>query len=289
MTVSQANIDLPADHNDLDLAFRLALEAGEILMEGLNRRHTVTRKGWRDLVSETDLAAEEAITRRLQEERPRDGIFAEESMRRDGESGRRWCVDPLDGTTNFVHGHPMFSVSIALEENGLSQLGVVWAPYLGELFWALRGRGGEAIYIPRRANVRSDHTWEGQRRKLAVTDTSELSDSLVATGFPYVQDERENDNLQNFNRVTLKARGVRRGGSAALDLAYVASGRFDGFWELYLNPWDVAAAALMVQEAGGDVTDVGEGDRWKTGWEIVATNGRIHEELRTCLKPADPK
>jgi|AMFO01.1.fsa_nt_gi myo-inositol-1(or 4)-monophosphatase len=263
--------------DDLELALEVAREAGRILMEGYGRRQRVDRKGWRDLVSETDLAAQRAIAAILERERPGDGLLAEEALQRPGRSGRRWIVDPLDGTTNFVHGHPMFCVSLALEEEGEVTLGVIWAPYLGELFWAVRGRGGR---------FRAESLgWEAPLR---VSATAELAEALLSTGFPYLQAERRNTNLGNFQRVTLRARGVRRGGSAALDLAYVACGRFDGFWELYLNPWDVAAGALMVQEAGGRVGDLSGGALWRTGWEIVATNGRIHEALAACLEPADP-
>ncbi|MBU1701677.1 MAG: inositol monophosphatase [Candidatus Eisenbacteria bacterium] len=276
-------IEPPHRSDDLALAFQLAFEAGAILMDGLHRQHSVTRKGWRDLVSETDLASEAAVTRRLERERPDDGIHAEESSRRMGRSGRRWVIDPLDGTTNFIHGHPMFCVSIALEAEGEGRLGVIWAPYLGELFWAEKGRGGELISI-------RDAPGEGhpvRRKKLCVTETDALRDGLMATGFPYLQDERRNTNIRNFENVTLKARGIRRGGSAALDLAYVACGRFDGFWELYLNPWDVAAGTLLVREAGGRVTDVTGGEKWRDGWEVVATNGRLHDELSQCLSAAD--
>jgi myo-inositol-1(or 4)-monophosphatase len=279
----------PEDPPDLALAVRLALEAGEILMRGLSRRPSVNRKGWRDLVSETDLESEAAVGRRLEIERPDDGIFAEERLRRPGTSGRVWVVDPLDGTTNFVHGHPMFCVSIALEEAGETLLGAVWAPYLGELFWAARGAGGEMACLPRSFPAAGGtQLWPGARRPLAVTATGRIEDSLIATGFPYSQSDRMNANLDNFSRVTLASRGVRRGGSAALDLAYVACGRFDGFWELYLNRWDVAAAALMVTEAGGTVGDLSGGTRWRSGWEIVASNGMIQSQLALRLEPADP-
>ncbi|MBD3336104.1 MAG: inositol monophosphatase [Candidatus Eisenbacteria bacterium] len=288
---------LPVE-DDIQLALRLALEAGDILMQGLGRRHEVSHKGWRDLVSETDLASEDAIAARLRAERPDDAIHAEEHGSRQGRSGRRWVVDPLDGTTNFVHAHPLFCVSIALEVEGRTELGVIWAPYVGELFWAQRGRRGALVRLPREGlrpappageRVAEPLELPGAERPLEVSGTAGLQNSLLATGFPYRHDERRNTNLGNFNRLTPHARGIRRGGSAALDLAYVAAGRFDGFWELYLNPWDVAAGALLVAEAGGRVSTVGGGEEWRDGREIVASNGLIHNELSGFLEPADPR
>jgi myo-inositol-1(or 4)-monophosphatase len=185
--------------------------------------------------------------------------------RTDGEI-HRWVVDPLDGTTNFVHGHPFFCVSIGLTRGVEGIAGVVFAPYLEELFTAEIG-GGAAL--------------NGVRCR--VSAETELGHALLASGFAYGQDRDANTNLENWARLSLVSRGLRRCGSAALDLSYVACGRFDGFWELYLGAWDVAAGAVLVREAGGKVTDLRNGDRWRDGREILATNGILHEEIRKNL------
>jgi myo-inositol-1(or 4)-monophosphatase len=267
------------------------LEAGV----GTIDERDVDSKGRRDLVTAVDREVEAFIAQRIASEFPDDGILGEESVRRPGRSGRVWIVDPLDGTVNFVHRHPMFCVSLALAEgydgpprgdlafdaraSGFFDpgrlprvaLGVVAAPLLRETFWGERGGGA----------------WLNGRR-LRVAGTTELEEALVATGFAYRRNEVVNDNLANFCRLALRARGVRRGGSAALDLCYVAAGRFAAFWELYLKPWDVAAGALLVEEAGGRVTDFAAGGRAVEGVEVLASNGVLHESLRGLLEGADP-
>ncbi len=253
-------------------------------------------KGRRDLVTDVDRSTEIFLAARIHEHFPDDAILGEESIRRMGRSGRVWILDPLDGTTNFVHCHPMFCVSIAVADGftrmpdprdpGLDALasglfppgdlprvllGVVAAPILREVFWGERGRGA---YL-------------GERR-LRVSSATDLGDALVATGFAYRRNELSNSNLGNFGRLALRARGIRRGGSAALDLCYVAAGRFAAFWELYLKPWDVAAGILLVEEAGGRVTDFSGGSRALEGVEVLATNGRVHESVRELLDGPDP-
>ncbi len=276
----------------------LAREAGELLLAGLGRLTAgqIDFKGRRDMVTSVDRQIEEFIAKRIAAAFPGDAILAEESIRRDGTSGRVWIVDPLDGTTNFVHGHPMVCVSIALADGyaGLpggreAELGpaasgffragnrprllagVVHAPVLGETFHALRGEGA---YL--------------NDRRLQVSGEDDLARSLVATGFSYRLHELANSNLGNFGRVALVAQGVRRGGSAALDLAYVAAGRFEAFWELYLKPWDVAAGLLLVEEAGGRVTDFGGEPGAHEAVEVLASNGLVHESVAALLDRADP-
>jgi myo-inositol-1(or 4)-monophosphatase len=282
------------------LAFTRALaeEAAGRLAEayGTIDESAVESKGRRDLVTEVDRRTEAFLAARIAARFPDDAILGEESIWRPGRSGRVWILDPLDGTTNFVHGHPMFCVSLALAEGYTGPpradsafdtrasgffdpgslprpvLGVVAAPLLRETFWAERGGGA----------------WLNGRR-VRVTRARDLGDALVATGFAYRRNELANDNLGNFGRLALRTRGVRRGGSAALDLCYVAAGRFGAFWELYLKPWDVAAGMLLVEEAGGRVTDFAGGARAIEGVEVLASNGALHEPVRVLLEGADPQ
>ncbi|MFN8546775.1 MAG: inositol monophosphatase family protein [Candidatus Eisenbacteria bacterium] len=253
----------------LEFATRLAEEAGSRLLEahGSVTRETVGYKGWRNLVTDLDLEVERLVIERIEARFPDHGILAEEGSRKDGTSGLRWVIDPLDGTTNYVHHHPMYCVSIALEDGDGPLVGVVFAPYLKELFTAARGRGA----------------WLNRTTRLAVSTEDDLARSLLASGFAYRVDGSHDVNLDNWARLARISRGLRRCGSAALDLAYVADGRYDGFWELNLNPWDVAAGALLVHEAGGRVTDCIGGGGWREGRSILATNGSIHEALKNEL------
>jgi len=257
----------------IDTALEIAREAGDLLLERFGRLSgaEIARKGPRDLVTAADRDAEALIARRLREAFPEHGLLAEEGAGddRDGGADRPvWIVDPLDGTTNFVHGIPAFCVSLGLVEAGRPVLGVVHAPALRQTFWGAPGQGA----------------YEGDR-PIAVSVTPMLSEALVATGFAYDVDRLPDDNLDNFARLVRTTRGVRRIGSAALDLAYVASGRFDAFWELHLRPWDVAGGAAIVLAAGGMLTDVRGGEDWLFGGHLVASNGMIHEELRRNLSP----
>jgi len=246
----------------LDFAVSLARETGRFLREGYGRteRGEVGYKGWRNLVTGFDLEAERRVVERIHAAYPDHGILAEEGTQEPGRSSFRWVIDPLDGTTNFVHRHPMYCVSLALEDERGPLVGVVYAPHLDELYSAERGAGA-------RFNL---------GRPLEVSPEPDLSRSLLASGFAYRQGEVGNNNLDNWSRLSLVSRGLRRCGSAALDLAYVADGRYDGFWELQLFPWDVAAGALLVLEAGGRVTDARGGEDWRGGSSVLATNGRIH-------------
>jgi myo-inositol-1(or 4)-monophosphatase len=233
------------------------------------KRGDVSYKGWRNLVTETDLAVEELVARRIAERFPGHGILGEERVRKEPSGGEthRWIIDPLDGTTNFVHAHPFFCVSIGLSRGEEGILGVVNAPYLEELFAAQAGSGA---------------TLNGVR--CSVSEETDLHHALLASGFAYSQDHDVNTNLENWSRLSLVSRGLRRCGAAALDMAYVACGRYDGFWELNLSPWDVAGGGVLVQEAGGRVSDLRGGGAWRDGREIIATNGLLHDEIRGYLR-----
>ncbi|MBM3307832.1 MAG: inositol monophosphatase [Candidatus Eisenbacteria bacterium] len=251
----------------LTTAIEAARTAGGILAAGFERPMDVALKSPRELVTTMDRAAEDAIVRAIRDAFPGDAILAEEGSSKAGSTGRVWIVDPLDGTNNYAHGYPFFSVAIGVEEDGAPAAGVVYDPLRDEMFAAEAGGGA---------------TLNG--RPLRVSDAGALADSLVATGFPYDRSERTDNNLANLNRVVLAARGIRRAGSAALDLAYVARGRLDGYWELGLRPWDVAAGGLVVREAGGAVTNFGGGAWDHRRGDIVASNGRIHAELLSHIR-----
>jgi myo-inositol-1(or 4)-monophosphatase len=254
----------------IDTALAIAREAGDLLLERFGRLSgaEIGRKGPRDLVTAADRDAEALIARRLAEAFPDHGLIGEEGAGRDAGDGPTWIVDPLDGTTNFVHGIPVFCVSLGLVEAGRPVLGVVHAPALRQTFWGAPGQGA----------------YEGEK-PLAVSVTPMLSEALLATGFAYDIDRLPDDNLDNLARLAKATRGIRRLGSAALDLAYVASGRFDGYWELHLNPWDVAGGAALVLAAGGTITDFRGGDAWLRGRHLIASNGMIHEAIRRNLSP----
>lgn len=259
-------------------AVEAALAAGAIQLdslEQLGRGDVATKSSARDLVSRVDVASEGAIVERLRAAAPDFEIEAEEQVD-DAQGGApRWFVDPLDGTVNYVHGIPLFCVSIALfaPDAGASApeplLGVVHAPRLGETFVAARGRGAWLL-----------DAGGAPARRLGVRAPDGLGEAVVATGFPYRRGELANPNLENFGRVFFDVRGVRRMGSAALDLAFVAAGRLDGFWELHLSPFDVAAGAALVLEAGGEVTDLDGGGDWLRGGHIAAGPATITAALR---------
>ncbi|OIP90275.1 MAG: inositol monophosphatase [Syntrophaceae bacterium CG2_30_58_14] len=249
----------------------MAREAGALLLERLHDRHTVQYKGEINLVTEADRLSEALIVERIRREFPGHDILTEESPETANGSGFRWIIDPLDGTTNYAHGYPVFSVSIALEVKGVIRLGAVYNPMLDELFTADKGAGAFL-----------------NGRRLNVSRTERLSRSLLATGFPYDIREDRNNNINYFKVMILSAQAVRRTGSAALDLAYIAAGRFDGFWELKLMPWDTAAGWLLVEEAGGCVTDL-RGDPYQLhSPNILASNGLIHAEMASILAGTDP-
>ena len=250
---------------------RLPERRGALLRERLHERHTVDYKGEINLVTEADRLAEQLIVERIRRVYPDHDILAEESPATAKGSDFRWIIDPLDGTTNYAHGFPVFCVSIALEVEGVIRLGAVYNPMLDELFTAERGKGAFL---------------NGSR--LAVSRTQNLDQALLATGFPYDLRRDRNNNLHYFQALAMRTQAVRRAGSAALDLAYVAAGRFDGFWELKLMPWDTAAGWLLVEEAGGLVTDLGGGPFHLQAPHMLASNGLIHEGMRHVLAATDP-
>lgn len=256
-------------HTPRSIAIDAALEAGRIIRHHVGNLDHVDYKGEIDIVTIADHEAEAAVLERLNGAFPDFGILAEESGTQDARNGSssRWVVDPLDGTTNFASANPHVGVSVALEREGRVILGVVYDPNLDELFVAERGAGAHI---------------NGTR--LRVSKTTVFLQSMLATGFPYDR-ARRHENLERFQHFTHLTRAVRRVGAAALDLCYVAAGRFDGFWEAGLQPWDAAAGSLMVLEAGGTVTDY-YGDEYSIDAPgIIATNGNIHEYLLEGLKP----
>jgi len=246
----------------LEAAVEIAREAGKVLREELERPPDIAYKGDFDLVTQADRRSEKVIVERLQKYFPRHAIAAEEGTGRDTDSEFRWHVDPLDGTTNFAHGYPCFCVSMALAHKGQLLLGVIYNPVYDELFGGARGDGA---------------TFNG--KKIHCSKIATLKDSLLCTGFPNHKRE-SHPNIHYYWDFTLRSHGVRRDGSAALDLAYVAAGRFDAFWEFGLNPWDTAAGVLLVEEAGGTVSDL-EGQPYRLGGKtILASNGLIHGEMK---------
>jgi myo-inositol-1(or 4)-monophosphatase len=254
----------------LDFAIQTAREAGRVLAEKFGRAIRVMNKGDIDLVTEADIAAERLIVERIRSHHPRHAILTEESgdvvTVGDAGSGYKWIIDPLDGTTNYAHGYPCFCVSVALEYEGRVVVGVVYDPTRDELFAAERGGGA---------------TLNG--RNLRVSETSEMNGALLCTGFPYDVRDR-GDFARHFRNFIMRAQSVRRDGSAALDLAYVAAGRFDGFYEEGLRPWDVAAGVLLVEEAGGSVTHY-DGSPFRIYTPpIIASNGLVHEAMLEVLR-----
>jgi len=258
----------------LDIAIETALEAGQILREEFERPPDIVYKGDVDLVTQADKRSERAIVAKISQYFPDHSISAEEGLGHVRSSEFRWHVDPLDGTTNFAHKYPCFSVSIALAQNGSVLAGVVYNPISNELFAAASGKGA---------------TLNG--KPISVSQVATLSTSLLCTGFP-VHKRRASNNIHYYYNFTLRSHGVRRDGSAALDLASVACGRFDGFWEFGLNAWDTAAGTLLVREAGGAISDFQGADYVLGGPVVLATNSRIHQEMRLAalaISERDPK
>jgi len=247
-------------------AREMAREAGSILKERLGRPGKVDFKGEVDIVTEMDRKSEGLIVGRIRRDFPDHGIITEESDELTTRGGYRWIIDPLDGTTNYAHGNPVFCVSIAFEDHGEVTLGVVYNPMLDELFMAQKHCG---------ATLNDE--------AISVSETPSLERSLLATGFPYDLRTSKQNNFDHFRDFSIKAQAIRRAGAAALDLSYVACGRFDGFWEMKLSPWDTAAAVLIVEEAGGRVTGF-EGEEFSNFKPLcLASNGSIHDEMLSVL------
>jgi myo-inositol-1(or 4)-monophosphatase len=258
----------------VDTAEEIAREAGALLREFYHRGVAAEYKGDVDLVTEADRASEKLIGERLHAAFPEHGIYGEEGTRRGLDGEYRWYVDPLDGTTNFAHGFPVFCVVLGCErraaglkpdEDGEMVAGVIYDPLRDEMFSAERGAGaslnGKAIHVSR---------------------AEMLQESLIATGFPSHK-RHQNPNVHFYQEFTLRSHGVRRAGSAALDLAYVACGRLDGYWEFKLNPWDTSAGYLLVEEAGGRITHFDGGKFTLDSREVFATNGLIHAEMQALF------
>ena len=250
----------------LNFAIRVAKHAGRLLRDRVGTRIDIDHKGSINIVTDVDLASERLIREAISTHYPRHEILAEEGGLSESGSEYRWIVDPLDGTTNYAHGYPMFCVSIALECRSEVLLGVVYDPMRDELFAAEQG-GGAAL------NNRSIH----------VSKTADLMQGLLSTGFPYDIKTSKLTNLDHWANFAMNAQALRRDGAAALDLCYVACGRFDGFWELNLSPWDTAAGALIVSEAGGRVSNFTGGIFSNYEPQIVASNGLIHERMIEVL------
>ncbi|MBI2357314.1 MAG: inositol monophosphatase [Deltaproteobacteria bacterium] len=244
--------------------------AGAFIVENWQRFKEITYKSAIDIVTEIDRKAEAKIVEILQRRFPDHSILAEEETRISGSSGEyRWIIDPLDGTTNFAHGYPQVSVSIALEKNRRAIVGVVFDPLRRELFKAAEGAGAFLNDSP-----------------IQTSKTAELDKALLATGFPYDRRERADFYLNFFKAFLVRCQGIRRAGSAALDLCYLACGRIDGFWELKLHAWDTAAASLIVREAGGNLTDFDGNGFTIWGEETLGSNGLIHAEMLEVLAQA---
>jgi myo-inositol-1(or 4)-monophosphatase len=256
----------------LQLAIVAAKEAGRIQMEHFDHSHPVEYKGEFNPVTEVDRLCERAIVKMILDAFPDHDILTEESPFEGKGSPCRWIIDPLDGTTNYFHGFPCFCVSIGLEVEGEVKIGVVYNPTLNELFHAEKGKGAFL---------------NGER--IVVSRVDRLNRSLLCTGFPYDVHEHADFYLRYFRQFMTKSFAIRRPGSAAIDLSYLAAGRFDGFWEFKLHAWDVAAASLMITEAGGKVTDF-QGQAFNIySKEILASNGLIHEEMLQVIQEIDPE
>jgi myo-inositol-1(or 4)-monophosphatase len=252
----------------LDAAIDAATAAGKFLKKNLGHVRTIERKGGeeKNLVTEIDKGSEAIIIDILRKRYPAHDILAEESGGANRRSDYRWVIDPLDGTTNYTHGLPVFCVSIALEWKGAITLGVIYDPNADELFTAEQGRGAKL-----------------NGRRMKVSSVARLAESLLVTGFPYSITKNPDRAIEHFISFLMAAQAVRRMGSAAIDLAYVAAGRYEGFWEVMLNPWDTAAGMLLVTEAGGEVTGF-TGEPYSIyDKAIVASNGPVHPEMLQTL------
>lgn len=258
------------DDRYLQLAMAAAREAGRIQMIHFGHSHPVEYKAEFNPVTEVDRCCERAIVKMITEAFPDHDILTEESPFEGKGSSWKWIIDPIDGTTNYLHGFPCFSVSIGLEVQGETRLGVVYVPPLDELFHTEKGKG---TFL--------------NGEKVVVSRVDRLNRSLICTGFPYDVHENTDFYLRYFRQFITKSFAVRRPGSAAIDLSYLAAGRFDGFWEFKLRPWDMAAASLMITEAGGKVTDLRGGPYTIYSEEILASNGFIHEEMLRAIEEID--
>jgi myo-inositol-1(or 4)-monophosphatase len=267
-----SGLSLPEIERLLDVARRAAESGGVQLKAHFGRLEQVREKGRNgDLVTEADLAAEAAVLGLLQAETPEIGVLAEESGRRPSESALEWCVDPLDGTTNYAHGFPVFATSVGLTWQGIPLLGALSLPAFDEVYWAAPGHG----------------SWCNGRR-LAVSDCQQLADALLATGFAYDRQQRLDNNYAEFAWFTHRSHGVRRAGAAAVDLAFVASGKVDAYWERGLAPWDLAAGMVLVEEAGGVVSGYDGSPADLASGRVVAAAQGLHGQVLAGLAACRP-
>ena len=252
----------------LDFALETAKEAGSILIQHFGKISTIKRKSTDvDLLTIADTESEVIILDKIKTTFPQHHIISEESDITKGSSEYRWIIDPLDGTTNFVHNLPIFAVSIGLQYKDETILGVVYNPVADKCFWAEEGSGAFLNGKP-----------------INITSTNTLSNSLLVTGFPYIQDDRYEKCFALFKELYSRTQGIRRLGAAALDFCFVAMGRFDGFWEFGLESWDFCAGALILQEAGGKISDWDGSPMPFSGKRVLATNGHVHGEMMEILK-----
>lgn len=267
--VKITNFSEPIMDPSLTIAMRAAQNAGKIILRGMNKLESldVKTKGRNDYVSEIDYQAENIIIQTIKEAYPDHSFLAEESGK-EGRGDYQWIIDPLDGTTNYLHGFPAFSVSIAMRYKDVLQSSVVYNPLNDEMFLASKGDGA---YL--------------NQQRIRVSAQRDMSLSLIGTGFPFRNYDNLDSYMEMFKTILPKVSGIRRPGSAALDLAYVAAGRLDGFWEMDLSPWDIAAGVLLITEAGGVVSDFAEKDNYLVSGDIVAGNIDIHQALLEYIKP----
>ncbi len=256
----------------LNLAIECATEAGEFILKNKNIALKFDYKGRVNLVTRIDRQSEEIIIAKILKKYPGHGILSEERSPINTDSPFRWIIDPLDGTTNFVHNFPFYAVSIGIEYSGKMLIGVVYAPETQELFTAIRAKGAFL-----------------NAHRIRVSQINNLQQCILATGFPYELIDHFYENMEHFKSFYEKTQGVRRAGSAAIDLSYTACGRFDGFWEFDLNPWDSAAGSLIVAEAGGKVTNFAGGKFSVYQNQILASNSLIHEQMIEVIKNIKPQ
>jgi len=254
---------------NLGFVISLAQKVGDHIQKSVNKKKRIYYKGEVDLVTQFDRKSQYLIIKELTRKFPDHGILSEEDVVQNIDASTKWIIDPLDGTTNFAHGLPIWTISIALEFEREVVVGVVYDPTRKEIFYAVKGRGAFL-----------------NRKRVKVSKVRKLDRALLITGFPYDVRRTKNNNLKHFCNFALRAQAVRRLGSAALDLCYTACGRFDGYWELKLSPWDQAAGALILREAGGKITDFSGKEFDIYGDEVLGTNGLIHRQMMRVLTHA---
>lgn len=257
-----------SNNNDIkNTLINTAKKAGDLVLAEFGKTQSIEFKGAIDIVTEMDKLAENLIIKEIKNKFPDHGIITEESDEQNVDASCRWIIDPIDGTTNYAHGFPFFCTSIGYEVDGIIQAGAVYLPYMNEMFFAEKG-GGAFL----------------NENKITVSTINEVDKSLLATGFPYDIRTSKNNNLDNFVRIVKSAQAIRRPGAAAIDICYVAAGRLEGFWEVKLKPWDMAAAKIILEEAGGRLSGF-NGEEFSIYEDFcLATNGLVHDELIELLE-----